>query len=142
MHEQGSAPMRGRRINLLDVPGLPLGSRTTRVVVAPGGPLETAGFSLGRSHIDPGGEVPAHRHPQEEVYHVIQGAGQLRIGTDVFPARAGDFFHIPPGVEHALVCGRDGPMELLWVYSPAGIVDHWAQERAQLAEAGGSSPRG
>lgn len=132
---QSRAPIgsgRGQHVNLQDIAGMRFAGRSTRVVVAPGGPLEAAGFSLGRSRLDPGGDIPAHQHPNEEVYHVIAGTGRLRIGEEVFTARAGDFFRIPPGVEHQLRCDDEGCMELLWVYCPAGIVAHWAEERAQL----------
>ena len=102
--------------------------RTTRIIASPDGPLAPQGFSLGRSVLEPGGSVPAHHHSNEEIYHIISGRGHFRIGAVTFAAQAGDSYLIPPDTEHELVNGGDQEMELLWVYAPAGIMQHWADE--------------
>src|SRR4051794_1652465 len=41
---------------------------------------------------------PFHNHhAQEEMFYVIEGTGDLRIGKDTFPIRAGDVIACPPG---------------------------------------------
>jgi uncharacterized cupin superfamily protein len=41
---------------------------------------------------------PFHNHRQnEEMFHVLEGRGEVRIGAETFPIRAGDFIACPPG---------------------------------------------
>jgi len=41
---------------------------------------------------------PFHSHrAQEEMFYVIEGAGEARIGAERFPIRAGDIIACPPG---------------------------------------------
>ncbi len=41
---------------------------------------------------------PYHAHyTNEEMFFVLQGAGEVRIGPDTFPIRTGDFIACPPG---------------------------------------------
>lgn len=41
---------------------------------------------------------PAHSHRvNEEMFFVLQGRGEVRIGKDVFPLRSGDFVACPAG---------------------------------------------
>jgi oxalate decarboxylase/phosphoglucose isomerase-like protein (cupin superfamily) len=37
--------------------------------------------------------------------------------------------YIPPNKEHYLENNTDEPLEMMFVYSPATIVDHWEKER-------------
>jgi len=41
---------------------------------------------------------PFHNHYiNEEMFYVLAGSGEVRIGTETFPIRAGDFVACPPG---------------------------------------------
>jgi uncharacterized cupin superfamily protein len=41
---------------------------------------------------------PAHNHhTNEEMFFVLQGSGEVRIGAERFPIRKGDFIASPPG---------------------------------------------
>ena len=41
---------------------------------------------------------PFHNHRQnEEMFYVLEGRGEVRIGAEKFPIRAGDFVACPPG---------------------------------------------
>lgn len=41
---------------------------------------------------------PLHNHHvNEEMFFILQGAGEVQIGTDRFPIRTGDFIACPPG---------------------------------------------
>lgn len=44
-----------------------------------------------------------HAHPQVELDLILQGTGVLRCEDEVFEARPGTLFWIPPGVSHQLV---------------------------------------
>jgi len=51
--------------------------------------------------IEPGSDVHAHRHPQEEVWHVVEGALELVIDGTARTVRAGDAAVVPAEVEHS-----------------------------------------
>jgi uncharacterized cupin superfamily protein len=41
---------------------------------------------------------PAHNHRvNEEMFFILEGTGEVRVGTNTFPIRAGDFIACPPG---------------------------------------------
>lgn len=41
---------------------------------------------------------PFHSHrANEEIFFVLQGTGVVRIGSETYPIRAGDFIACPPG---------------------------------------------
>lgn len=42
-----------------------------------------------------------HRHPQEQVVHVVSGRLRWRIGEDEREVGPGDVIHVPPDAEHA-----------------------------------------
>jgi uncharacterized cupin superfamily protein len=42
--------------------------------------------------------VPFHNHRlNEEMFYVVEGSGEVRIGSETFPIRAGDIIACPPG---------------------------------------------
>jgi uncharacterized cupin superfamily protein len=78
--------------------------------------LGRAGGSVkaGLNHVTlPAGRdgAPPHCHSlEEELFYVLAGAGELRLGDDRHALRSGDVFARPPGtgVSHSLVAGDDG----------------------------------
>ena len=41
---------------------------------------------------------PFHNHRlNEEMFYILEGRGEVRIGAETFPVRAGDFIACPPG---------------------------------------------
>ncbi len=47
---------------------------------------------------------PFHNHAaNEEMFYILEGSGEIRMGTDQFPIKAGDFIATPagPGIENA-----------------------------------------
>jgi uncharacterized cupin superfamily protein len=45
---------------------------------------------------------PFHSHrTNEEMFFVLQGSGEVRLGPDTFPVRSGDFIACPPGGSEA-----------------------------------------
>ena len=69
----------------------------------------------------PGEAPPLHvYHDTEQVFHVISGAGELRIATDrtdpqglCFPVVVTDVVRIPPGAWHRVFCRGDAPLVYL-----------------------------
>ncbi len=81
-------------------PPVPEGQRTRMEVLI--GPREDApNFIMRRFFMEPGGSIPAHKHPAvEHEQYVLRGF--LRIGLDaqVIVATAGDAVFIPADMAH------------------------------------------
>jgi quercetin dioxygenase-like cupin family protein len=103
--------------------------RETRRLAGVGG-LPAVQFALGHSRLDPGGAIPEHQHPNEEIYVVLSGSGLMIVGDEWQEVEQGYCIAIPPDTRHALHNTGDDEMTVLWVYAPADVVAHWAEERA------------
>jgi mannose-6-phosphate isomerase-like protein (cupin superfamily) len=72
------------------------------------GGSEQVGVS--RFRYAPGTSAPyGHRHEvQEEVYVVVSGSGQMKVGDEVFDLKPWDVVHVAPGATRAIHAGPDG----------------------------------
>lgn len=108
----------------------PAGRRTQNVVGGPA-PIQATNFSLGYVTLKPrGGQVPWHNQEQEEVYFVLEGAGEMCLGRKRQTLSTGQAVYIPSGVFHQLTNVGDEPLKFIYCYGPAGDVAHWKQELA------------
>jgi len=116
-------------IKLSDIEGdiFPAG-RHSRVLVGKGG-LQAENFVTGHSNIFVGGKIPLHSHKNEEVYIILSGKGEMTVGNETKVVEGVSAVYIPSNVEHSLTNIGEENMEIIYIYSPAGIVDHWEQER-------------
>jgi mannose-6-phosphate isomerase-like protein (cupin superfamily) len=116
-------------VNFQDIEGekFPAG-RWTRVITGKN-KLSPENFMMGYVIIYPEGKVPLHEHENEEVYTILKGEGRMYIGDQSREIKAKSSVYIPPNKPHALENTGDEELEMLFVYSPATIVDHWAQEK-------------
>ncbi len=116
--------------------------RLTQNLVGGASPIQAKGFCMGRVTLDPrGGQVPWHSHDQEEVYVVLEGAGEMCVGEERRIVTPGQAVFVPPGAFHQLTNIGDTPLRMLYCYAPAGDVAHWRQELAgTLPRAGGEAP--
>lgn len=103
--------------------------RRTRLMVGPGSAIEADRFVMGHVTVEPGGGIPAHEHPQEEVYYILSGCATLTVDGETRQLAAGTAAHLPPGSLHELRNQTQEPVTILFVYAPKGIVDHWQEER-------------
>jgi mannose-6-phosphate isomerase-like protein (cupin superfamily) len=68
--------------------------------------------SLAEAKVAPGVTTHLHRHRlSEEIYHITQGSGVIRLGAEEFTVQPGDSILIPPGTPHAI--RNSGTEELL-----------------------------
>lgn len=62
---------------------------------------------------------PFHNHrSNEEMFYILEGRGEVRIGAETFPVRAGDFIACPPGgpeLAHQIVNTGTGELKYLSV---------------------------
>ncbi len=116
--------------------------RRTRNLVGGASPIQFKSFCMGHVTLDPrGGQVPWHNQEQEEVYFIVQGVGEMCLGTERVTLSAGQAAMIPPGEYHQLTNIGDEPLIMIYVYGPAGDVAHWRQELSgTLPRAGYEAP--
>jgi len=119
----------------------PAGRRTQNLVGGPS-PIQAENFSLGYVTLAPrGGQVPWHNQDQEEVYLLLEGAGEMCLGGERQVLQAGQAVLIPPGVHHQLTNVGETPLVMIYCYGPAGDVAHWRQELdGTLPKAGQQAP--
>lgn len=116
--------------------------RLTKNVVGGASPIEAENFALGVVTLDPGGgQVPWHNHPQEEIYMVLEGSGEICLGSERQEIHGGQTVYIPSNEYHQLTNTGDEPLKFVYCYGPAGDVDHWKQElKGTLPRAGEDVP--
>lgn len=97
---------------------------------------------MGMVTLDPdGGQVPWHNQEQEEIYLILEGEGEMCLGTERFLLREGQTIYIPPNEYHQLTNVGRTPLKMLYCYGPAGDVAHWRQElEGTLPKAGTDVP--
>ena len=116
--------------------------RRTQNLVGGASPIQATNFSLGFVTLEPsGGQVPWHNQEQEEIYFIVEGAGEMCLGTERRTVRGGQAVYIPPRVFHQLTNTGAAPMTMIYCYGPAGDVAHWHQElEGTLPKAGVAAP--
>ena len=108
----------------------PARRRTQNLVGGPV-PIQCDHFAMGYVTLDPdGGQVPWHVQDSEEVYFVVRGECEMCLGQERRTLTGGQAVYIPPGTYHQITNVGDEPAVFLYVYGPAGDVDHWRQELA------------
>jgi mannose-6-phosphate isomerase-like protein (cupin superfamily) len=75
--------------------------------------------SLVEASLPPGGSTERHLHAtSEELYVILEGAGDMEIEGDRAPVTVGDVVLIPPGARHRITATGDGPLRFLCCCSP------------------------
>lgn len=115
--------------NIFDMEGMTLpAGRNTKVMVSPQAPITAQNFVQGYVTIFPGGSIPLHDHENEESYTIFSGYGTMEVDDEITDLKAGDYVYVAPWQKHALCNTGNDDMMMMFVYSPATIVDHWKQE--------------
>lgn len=75
--------------------------------------------SLAEARLPPGQSTTAHFHPRtEEIYYILEGGGEMRIGDEVRTVGPGDAIAIPPGCTHQLKNTGHTTLKLLCCCAP------------------------
>lgn len=116
--------------------------RRTQNLVGGASQIQAEHFSMGYVTLEPnGGQVPWHNQDQEEVYFVLEGAGEMCLGDERRILESGQAAYIPSGVFHQITNVGKGLLRMMYCYGPAGDVAHWRQElEGTLPKAGVDVP--
>jgi len=75
--------------------------------------------SLAEAIVPAGATTILHRHLQaEEIYHIIEGIGEMALGDDRFEVVTGDTVWIPAGAQHKIKNSGKMPLKILCCCSP------------------------
>lgn len=79
----------------------------------------TRNQSLAEATVPPGGATQRHRHlVTEEIYLLLEGAGEMEIDGERRAVGVGDAILIPPGARHTIRCTSPGPLRFLCMCAP------------------------
>ncbi|HEX7071674.1 MAG TPA: dimethylsulfonioproprionate lyase family protein [Rhodothermales bacterium] len=129
--------------DLAQIPGRSYPARRRTQNLAGGAsPIQASNFCMGFVTLEPnGGQVPWHNHPQEELYLILEGEGEMCLGAERQTVRSGQAVYVPPNEFHQLTNTGDVPIRMIYCYGPAGDVAHWRQElEGTLPKAGIDAP--
>jgi quercetin dioxygenase-like cupin family protein len=81
----------------------------------------------------PGFNTGDHVHSQiEEIFYVVEGEFEIRVGERILRAKPGDFVLVPPGVPHGFANPVGGSAKMVLLISPAGVHERYFEELAEL----------
>lgn len=82
-------------------------------------PSDGVTFTLVVEIFAPGGATPPNSHARAtEVFLVLSGEGEARLGGTVVPLRAGSMLAVPPGTEHVIANTGPGRLYCLTLMQP------------------------
>jgi quercetin dioxygenase-like cupin family protein len=120
------SPGEGRTIGL---PGFQITPKVTA--------LEASGSSVLEFRVWPGFDVGTHRHSAvEEVFYVLEGELDLRVGERRTRGRPGQLMFVPRGATHGFSGAAEGGARVLLTISPPGH-ERYFDELAALLSADG-----
>jgi quercetin dioxygenase-like cupin family protein len=76
----------------------------------------TRELTTGVCEIEPGCELPLHRHPPLELYYFLDGTGVVTLGSADHPVRRGSTISIPGGTPHRIHNTGATPLRLFYVF--------------------------
>jgi quercetin dioxygenase-like cupin family protein len=99
---------------------LPGGKARVRMLFTPENTGRT-NLYFGMLEADPGAEIPRHEHAgSAEILYVLQGAGELTVGSEKIPFGMDEAIHIPENQPHAARFIGPEKTIMLQLYAPAG----------------------
>ena len=72
--------------------------------------------TLGELVIEPGAELPLHKHLVEEAFFIFEGQGLALIGDDQIPVSAGDAVLAPTDVYHGFRNSSNTQLKMSFFY--------------------------
>ena len=113
--------------------GKTLSLRGTGVAYKAAGERPGGGPTVLEFAVAPGFNTGDHVHSAiEEIFYVVEGRVQIRVGERLLQAQPGDFVLVPPGVAHGFGSLEGGTAKVLLVISPAGVHERYFEELAEI----------
>lgn len=113
--------------------GRALGLRGSGVTYKAAGVRPSGGPTFLEFAVAAGFNTGDHVHSRiEEIFYVVDGVVQIRVGDELVQAKAGDFILVPPGVAHGFSSSGDRPAKMILVISPAGVHEQYFEELSEL----------
>jgi mannose-6-phosphate isomerase-like protein (cupin superfamily) len=81
--------------------------------------------------VEPGSQQILHHHGPEQVYVIIEGEGEMQVGTETQLVFAGDLVYIPSNFEHGIVNTGDRILAYISAATPPFDLTE-AYDRGQL----------
>jgi mannose-6-phosphate isomerase-like protein (cupin superfamily) len=77
------------------------------------------GVSLAEALVEPGRDTEPHTHQQsQEIYYILEGEGEMRLGDETFKVKKYDAIIIPPGTSHCVKNDGTSGLRMLCVCAP------------------------
>ena len=92
--------------------------------------LRVPSLSLGLYRLPAGSQDPQQPHTEDEVYQVLAGRAQLRVGTEDQPVEPGAIIYVAAGVPHHFHTITED-LDLLVLFAPA---EGTAAERQETSD--------
>lgn len=80
--------------------------------------LRVPAMSAGLYELAAGAHDPQSPHGEDEIYYVVEGCGQIRIGDVDYAVAAGSVIFVPARVEHRFH-SIEAALRILVVFAPA-----------------------
>jgi quercetin dioxygenase-like cupin family protein len=87
------------------------------------GETPTNSMTAGVAELAQGGFLAPHRHPQAEIYYLLNGQGTVTVDGVAHIVGAGTALFIPGGSEHAIRNDASEPLQFLYVFAVDRIED-------------------
>jgi quercetin dioxygenase-like cupin family protein len=89
----------------------------------------------------PGGGPPPHIHTREdELFYVLDGTFEIRIGDEVHALGPGGFAYVPRGTVHNFRNTAETPSRILVAFTPAGIEGFFRESGRPATDDGPAPP--
>ena len=74
---------------------------------------------MAEARLPVGGQTTPHYHPRaEEIYYILSGQGEMRLGDESCAVVPGDAIAIPPGIEHQITNTGDAILKFICCCAP------------------------
>ncbi len=80
--------------------------------------LRADALSMGLYRLAAGSEDPQQPHSEDEVYYIVRGRGQIRVGSADRPVQAGSIVYVAKTVEHRFHTITED-LQILVFFAPA-----------------------
>jgi len=68
---------------------------------------------------EPGQSTPVHHHPkQDEIFYVIEGSGQMIVGSEEVFLQPKSLIFVPAQTSHGITAARDSRLVILFIKAP------------------------